>query len=162
MTAKEIQKAHESAFESIRKTNEHGQDFWSARELAKILGYLEYRNFLPVIAKAKEACLNSKQRIEDHFVDVHEMVNIGSGQINLGTRDLILMKNSVNSCPNGGIIKMNLQRSLILQGLILCILVSLTGCEGPPRSAKLSKGQVFKSVGESPWDLTPKNCTTCK
>ncbi len=79
MTAKEMQKAHASVFENIRKTNEHGQDSWSARELAKILGYLEYRNFLPVIVKAKEACLNSNQQTENHFVDVHEMVGIGSG-----------------------------------------------------------------------------------
>lgn len=76
---KEVAGAHQSAFESIRKMNEHGQDFWSARELGKILGYLEYRNFLPVIAKAKEACQNSNQRVEDHFVDIHEMVAIGSG-----------------------------------------------------------------------------------
>ena len=71
--------AHPSTFESIRKVNQSGQDFWSARELGKILGYLEYRNFLPVIAKAKEACQNSSQKIEDHFVDIHEMVGIGSG-----------------------------------------------------------------------------------
>ena len=79
MTAKEIQKIHASTFEKIRKISQHGQDFWSARELSKILGYLEYRNFLPVIVKAKEACLNSGQKIEDHFVDMHEMVSIGSG-----------------------------------------------------------------------------------
>ncbi len=79
MTPNEIQKTHESTFESIRKTNQHGQDFWSARELAKILCYGEYRNFIPVITKAKEACLNSGQKTEDHFVDMHEMVSIGSG-----------------------------------------------------------------------------------
>lgn len=76
---REITTAHPSTFESIRKVNQYGQDFWSARELGKILGYLEYRNFLPVIAKAKEACQNSGQKIEDHFVDMHEMVAIGSG-----------------------------------------------------------------------------------
>lgn len=76
---KEVVGAHQSAFESIRKVNDHGRDFWSARELGKILGYLEYRNFLPVIVKAKEACQNSDQRVEDHFVDIHEMVPIGSG-----------------------------------------------------------------------------------
>ena len=76
---KEVAGAHQSAFESIRKVNEYGRDFWSARELGKILGYLEYRNFLPVIAKAKEACQNSGQKIADHFVDMHEMVAIGSG-----------------------------------------------------------------------------------
>jgi len=75
----QMQKIHQAAFETIRKTNQQGQDYWSARELAKILGYQEYRNFLPVIGKAKEACLNSGQKREDHFVDMHDMVSIGSG-----------------------------------------------------------------------------------
>ena len=45
----------------------------------KILEYTEYRHFLPVIEKAKIACRNSGQRIEDHFEDILEMVSIGSG-----------------------------------------------------------------------------------
>ena len=32
-----------------------------------------------VIKKAKEACANSQYKVEDHFVDMHEMVTIGSG-----------------------------------------------------------------------------------
>jgi hypothetical protein len=64
-------------FESIKRTNNHGQDCWSARELGKILGYAEFRNFLPVIDKAKEACKNSGHAILDHFVDSHEMIDIG-------------------------------------------------------------------------------------
>lgn len=79
MTPKEIQNAHESTFESIRKTNQHGQDFWSARDLSKILEYSEFRHFIPVINKAKEACRNSNQIVENHFEDVLEMVPIGSG-----------------------------------------------------------------------------------
>ena len=74
-----IQKVHQSTFESIRKVNSQGQDCWSSRELAKILGYLEYRNFLPVIDKAQDACINSGQKKGDHFVEVHEMVSLGSG-----------------------------------------------------------------------------------
>ncbi|MBI9068974.1 MAG: DNA damage-inducible protein D [Salinivirgaceae bacterium] len=38
-----------------------------------------YRNFLSVIAKAKEACHKSGHPIENHFVDFTEMVAIGSG-----------------------------------------------------------------------------------
>lgn len=45
----------------------------------KILEYTEYRHFLPVIEKAKIVCLNSGQRVEDHFEDILEMVGIGSG-----------------------------------------------------------------------------------
>jgi DNA-damage-inducible protein D len=77
--SEEIEYKPQITFETIKKTNTHGQDCWSARELGKILGYAEFRNFLPVIDKAKEACQNSGYAISDHFVDSHEMVDIGSG-----------------------------------------------------------------------------------
>lgn len=53
--------------------------FWSARQLAKTLEYSEYRHFLPVIEKAKEACKNSSYSTKDHFEDVLEMIEIGKG-----------------------------------------------------------------------------------
>lgn len=77
--AKEVSKRELNVFEKVKQTDENGNEFWSARELSKVLGYLEYRNFKPVIEKAKEACKNSDQLIENHFVDYHEMVRIGSG-----------------------------------------------------------------------------------
>jgi DNA-damage-inducible protein D len=69
----------QNAFEQIKRVNEYNSEYWSARELAKILEYSEYRHFLPVIEKAKEACKNSKQDIHSHFEDMLEMVKIGSG-----------------------------------------------------------------------------------
>jgi len=66
-------------FESIKRVNEYRSEFWSARELVKALDYLDYRNFLVVIGKAKEACKNSGEVIHNHFVDANEMVKIGSG-----------------------------------------------------------------------------------
>jgi len=74
-----ITKKHLSVFEQIRRVDEHGIEFWSARQLWKILEYTEYRHFLPVIEKAKIACKNSGQPIENHFEDILEMVSIGSG-----------------------------------------------------------------------------------
>ena len=73
-----ISKQDRTVFEEIKRSNENGE-FWSARELAKVFEYVEYRNFKPVIGKAKEACANSGQSVENHFVDFHEMVAIGSG-----------------------------------------------------------------------------------
>ncbi len=70
---------HHQTFEEVKQINEHGAEYWMARRLAKVLGYSEYRNFLPVIEKAKTACRKSGQAIADHFVEMHEMVNIGSG-----------------------------------------------------------------------------------
>jgi DNA-damage-inducible protein D len=54
-------------------------EYWMARDLQKLLDYEEWRNFLKVIDKAKLACLNSRQNISDHFVDVNKMVTLGSG-----------------------------------------------------------------------------------
>lgn len=68
-----------TVFEQIKRTDENGNEFWSARDMAKVLEYSEYRHFLPVIEKAKEACRNSNQQITDHFEDFLDMVKIGSG-----------------------------------------------------------------------------------
>jgi DNA-damage-inducible protein D len=70
---------HRSPFEQIKRTNDAGMEFWSSREFAEILEYGDYRNFEGVVEKAKLSCFNSGYRIEDHFVDVTEMVHIGSG-----------------------------------------------------------------------------------
>lgn len=65
-------------FEQIKKINEYGQEFWSARELMTPLGYSEWRKFEGAIERAKEACKNSGQEIEDHFAHAAKMVLIGS------------------------------------------------------------------------------------
>ena len=54
-------------------------EFWFARDLQKLLGYVEWRKFLGVIEKSKEACKNTGNDIFDHFVEAAKMVDIGSG-----------------------------------------------------------------------------------
>ena len=63
-----------TTFESIKRVDDNGIEYWSSRDLWKVLGYTEYRHFLPVIEKAKIACQNSSQPISDHFEDILEMV----------------------------------------------------------------------------------------
>jgi len=66
-------------FEAIRRTNPAGNEYWSSRDFARVLGYVNYRHFLAVIEKARTACFNSGQRVEDHFVGIDEMIGIGKG-----------------------------------------------------------------------------------
>ena len=75
----ELTKYNEQIFESIKHVNEYGQEFWYARELRKVLQYTEYNKFVPVIKKAMTACENSGYSVSDHFAQVSEMVEIGSG-----------------------------------------------------------------------------------
>lgn len=71
--------SHISPFDAIRRTDEEGHEYWSARDFAKILGYKEWRNFTTAIEKAKEACKHSEQVVSDHFVEANKLVTLGSG-----------------------------------------------------------------------------------
>jgi DNA-damage-inducible protein D len=68
-----------NTFERIKRVNPEGHESWSARDLARVLKYLNFRNFQPVIEKAKEACAKSGQAVADHFAEMRNMVGIGSG-----------------------------------------------------------------------------------
>lgn len=79
MTERNLSQQHLATFEGLRHTDDSGNEYWLARPLAKALDYSEYRHFLPVVERAKEACGNSGHPVADHFEDVLEMVGIGSG-----------------------------------------------------------------------------------
>jgi DNA-damage-inducible protein D len=73
LTAKEYQ-----GFEQIKHTDEAGNEFWFARELAPVLGYTEWRNFSKVIDRAMLACQNSGFDIADQFVEINKSVEMPS------------------------------------------------------------------------------------
>lgn len=65
-------------FENIRHLDETGNEYWYARELAKVLEYTNWRNFIKVIAKAKESCTNSGNSIEEHLVELDRVLLVGN------------------------------------------------------------------------------------
>ena len=79
MKAEEIKDLFEK-FESIACDYE-GVECWSARELCELLGYAKWERFEGVIDRAKEACSNADDKIEDHFPSAGKMVTLGSGSV---------------------------------------------------------------------------------
>lgn len=66
-------------FESIKQLSPYGAEYWSARELAPLLGYEKWQRFEDVIERAKAACENAGENVADHFTSAGKMVMLGSG-----------------------------------------------------------------------------------
>lgn len=60
-------------FDNIKHIDDYGHEFWFARELQKVLEYKDWRNFLKVLNKAKEACKNSGFNIDEQLVEVNKL-----------------------------------------------------------------------------------------
>lgn len=68
---------NETIFENIKHIDDNDNEYWLARELQKVLGYIQWRRFSDTINRAKKACENSGNNVKDHFVEVGKMVEIG-------------------------------------------------------------------------------------
>lgn len=67
-----------TTFDSIAHVAEDGLEYWLARELQAVLGYVKWDKFQNVIEKAENACENSGSAVRDHFLQVGKLVSIGS------------------------------------------------------------------------------------
>ena len=76
---KNIPDPHASPFDAIRHEDEHGNEYWSARELYKLLGYSTWQKFQYSIEQAKKACEQSGQAVSDHFSPEVKMIAVGKG-----------------------------------------------------------------------------------
>ena len=67
------------ALDRVKRSTSSGTDYWSARDLMKILAYSDWRNLVEVVERAKQACSGSGNFVAHHFVESTEMVATGSG-----------------------------------------------------------------------------------
>lgn len=66
------------SFEALKKFNQHGIEYWSARDLQACLGYSQWRYFENALKKAVTSCKKSGNDPQNHFAGVRKMVSIGS------------------------------------------------------------------------------------
>ncbi len=79
MNSKQLPTLGDKSFESIKQTNAHGAEYWSARDLQLLLGYSQWRRFEQAIARAVSSCQQSGNRSDYHFAGAGKMVDLGSG-----------------------------------------------------------------------------------
>ena len=113
----DIELYSEKIFEDIKHYTEEGIGFWYARELQAVLEYKEWRNFVKVIDKAKDACKNAQQSVFECFVDV----------------------NKTSPMPNGGMKEME----DIMLSRYACYLIVMNG---DPRKEVIALGQTYFAV----------------
>ena len=75
------QLTHTSPFDGIRHEDERGKEYWSARELGKLLGYSRWLSFQNTIIKARESCEHNKQYALDHFYLQIDVIRTGNGSL---------------------------------------------------------------------------------
>jgi len=76
---KELVQNLTNTFEGHAQQTETGVEFWLARDIQHLLGYVEWRNFGLVVSKAKTACEMSGHLAKDHFVDVNRTIAMPKG-----------------------------------------------------------------------------------
>lgn len=79
MISKNIPTIGDQSFEELKQSNEHGAEYWSARDLQPLLGYIQWRRFEDAIKRAIISCEQSGNNPQNHFAGTGKMVGLGSG-----------------------------------------------------------------------------------
>ena len=90
----QIKKYSEISFEDIKHIDEHGNEYWLARELQQVLEYKKWQKFINVIENAKLACEQSKFMIDEHFTQVGKTSKMPNG----GVKNILEYKLSRYAC----------------------------------------------------------------
>ncbi len=84
MSEKSLPALGGTTFEGLKRTNQHGAEYWSARDLQAMLGYSQWRRFEQAIERAITSCKQSGNDPSYHFAGAGKMVELGSSS----TREL--------------------------------------------------------------------------
>ena len=68
----------QSPFDSIKRTENDGTEYWLATELLAMLGYKSWKRQKETVDRAILSAKNSGENVDSHFADVVQMVQIGN------------------------------------------------------------------------------------
>lgn len=71
----------QSPFDQLREVDGDNKEWWNSRKLARVMGYGKYWNFERVLAKAQAWVSQKGYSLAEHFVEIEEMAELGSGAI---------------------------------------------------------------------------------
>lgn len=77
-------------FETRKKIDSKGQEYWPSRDLAKVLKYSDYRKFLNVIEKGKVACKSS------YLIICNTPIGYWSGKISAVTKATFFVRSEIS------------------------------------------------------------------
>ena len=75
MPDKDLVSLGNKSFEDLKKTNEYGAEYWSAREIQPLLGYTQWRRFEDAVKRAITSCKSSGNEPSHHFADAGKMID---------------------------------------------------------------------------------------
>ena len=79
MTDKLLPSDAKKDFEALKLTNEHGTEYWSARDLQSLLGYGQWRRFEDAIKRAIVSSESSGNDPNYHFAGAGKPIELGKG-----------------------------------------------------------------------------------
>ncbi len=79
MAKKELPTLGGKSFEDLKQANDHGAEYWSARDLQPLLGYGQWRRFEDAIQRARASCEQSGNDPAYHFAGAGKMIGLGKG-----------------------------------------------------------------------------------
>lgn len=69
------------SFEDSKNLNEHGAEYWSARDLQPLLGYSQWRRFEDAVKRAITSCQQSGNDPNYHFAGAGKPITGGKGAV---------------------------------------------------------------------------------
>ncbi|MCX5633926.1 MAG: DNA damage-inducible protein D, partial [Phycisphaerae bacterium] len=75
----------QKSFEELKKINQYGAEYWSARDLQPLLGYAKWQRFEDAVKRAITSCQQSGNKPDYHFAGAGKMIILGKG----GEREVV-------------------------------------------------------------------------